>query len=1045
MNRYPAKPMMDQMAQHGRYGDTMLVHMNPIEVSGLASLSPNGKLTTNPVTGQPEAFLPLLFGGLGSLLKLSPLMTGVLSGVGTAAVTGDIKRGLLAGVTSGLTAGAGDLIEAGSSAAEGIASVAPDAALDAAQALPDAAESVGEGIQLIEAGGPNTFDFGGNRMFSDIGGSFKEITPGAPSAPGQVFGDASTAADAITDPGMLEQIRSNVPDVLKQQPQFMDTAIEKLGVSGNLVGAMTAEGMSQQMQTQQDFERQQRARMEESEADRRQAYDNLQGAYAMAQPGLQPGYSPYRSMMSRNTPPPMYSAQGGVVRMNEGGVTPTDEEARVLALAGQGVLGSEDQMILEGFYNNLNAANTAASQAAAEVEATENTLFIPEGATNQEALQSLNNAGLVPSDAFNWLMRHYRDSGTGDSQYFASESFPGANEFLAQSDFSAENKAYLNQILPLIQQGATTGIPLQGAEGSGSVSDIVAYSPFGGYSGGANMGYQGLDPVQVQANLRGNQAVNAPRDFMTGFEPEFAYFQEDASRPITPDRSFRPTSQRITSTGEYFDPIINRADYLEQIKDYYTTLGNYTPKAVEYPEVQDPVVDDPNTTTPPGTTPPGTTPTDGVTPEQVQALYQQLLGRDGADEYVMQWVNSGMTLAEIEEQIKLSAEYLGNQGTTPGTTTPDTPPPPPPPPPPTTGTTPPGTTTPTSDFTPPTYTDEEIALYKYRTMTPQAFAASGYALPTVGGVSVEDIGPPVYPEGQGYQGPVGRPSGPVLDGTNATQPDYQAGQQGDTVGGISDTAGMGEDINWGPPKTKALAVGDVFETPAGDYEAVDNGYGQIGLVPTGDAIGTSGDIIYNTASGKHHFGVNPNTGEAWYQEAQGTIPDASFSGGGSIPLRSSMGNAEVAAGGIANVPTEFSASMPTEQEFNMVAAAVLGRIDDPDAIVDMFVKRYGPEMFQQIRNMVLRSSQPQAQTEGMIRGNGSGMDDKVPGMIGDQQPVAVSPGEFIVPADVVSGLGDGSSDAGAKELDQMMERVRMARGGTTKQAPSIDANRVMPA
>ena len=61
MNRYPAKPMMDQMAQHGRYGDTMLVHMNPVEVAGIAALSPTGKLTTNPVTGQPEAFLPLLF------------------------------------------------------------------------------------------------------------------------------------------------------------------------------------------------------------------------------------------------------------------------------------------------------------------------------------------------------------------------------------------------------------------------------------------------------------------------------------------------------------------------------------------------------------------------------------------------------------------------------------------------------------------------------------------------------------------------------------------------------------------------------------------------------------------------------------------------------------------------------------------------------------------------------------------------------------------------------------------------------------------------
>ena len=45
MNQYPAKPMMDRMAQHGRYGDSMLVHMNPVEVAGIAALSPTGKLT----------------------------------------------------------------------------------------------------------------------------------------------------------------------------------------------------------------------------------------------------------------------------------------------------------------------------------------------------------------------------------------------------------------------------------------------------------------------------------------------------------------------------------------------------------------------------------------------------------------------------------------------------------------------------------------------------------------------------------------------------------------------------------------------------------------------------------------------------------------------------------------------------------------------------------------------------------------------------------------------------------------------------------------
>ena len=101
-NQYPAKPMMDQMAQHGRYGDSMLVHMNPVEVAGIASLSPTGSLTTNPVTGQPEAFLPLLFGALGGALKLGALGTGVLTGGGTAAVTGDLKRGLISGLTAGL-------------------------------------------------------------------------------------------------------------------------------------------------------------------------------------------------------------------------------------------------------------------------------------------------------------------------------------------------------------------------------------------------------------------------------------------------------------------------------------------------------------------------------------------------------------------------------------------------------------------------------------------------------------------------------------------------------------------------------------------------------------------------------------------------------------------------------------------------------------------------------------------------------------------------------------------------------------------------------
>ena len=165
-----------------------------------------------------------------------------------------------------------------------------------------------------------------------------------------------------------------------------------------------------------------------------------------------------------------------------------------------------------------------------------------------------------------------------------------------------------------------------------------------------------------------------------------------------------------------------------------------------------------------------------------------------------------------------------------------------------------------------------------------------------------------------------------------------------------------------------------------------------------------------------------------------------------VTVKTSMMEGKIPGGGIASVPTEFTQQegMPSKQELSMLADALLGRTDTPDPIVNMFIERYGPDMFRQAREMILQSVVPNAQTEGMIRGNGSGMDDRVQGMIGKDQPVAVSPGEYIVAADVVSGLGEGSSDAGAKELDKMMDKVRMERNGTTKQAPRIDERKVMP-
>ena len=79
-----------------------------------------------------------------------------------------------------------------------------------------------------------------------------------------------------------------------------------------------------------------------------------------------------------------------------------------------------------------------------------------------------------------------------------------------------------------------------------------------------------------------------------------------------------------------------------------------------------------------------------------------------------------------------------------------------------------------------------------------------------------------------------------------------------------------------------------------------------------------------------------------------------------------------------------------------------------------------------------------------LRGQTDGMADKIPARIGGEQEAALSHGEFVIPADVVSHLGNGNSDAGAKRLYDMMDRIRKARTGSTKQGKQINPNKFMP-
>jgi len=80
-----------------------------------------------------------------------------------------------------------------------------------------------------------------------------------------------------------------------------------------------------------------------------------------------------------------------------------------------------------------------------------------------------------------------------------------------------------------------------------------------------------------------------------------------------------------------------------------------------------------------------------------------------------------------------------------------------------------------------------------------------------------------------------------------------------------------------------------------------------------------------------------------------------------------------------------------------------------------------------------------------LDGAGDGMSDSIRANIDGQQEARLADGEFVIPADVVADMGNGSSNAGAERLYSMMDRIREARHGTTKQPPEINVNKMMPA
>ena len=183
-----------------------------------------------------------------------------------------------------------------------------------------------------------------------------------------------------------------------------------------------------------------------------------------------------------------------------------------------------------------------------------------------------------------------------------------------------------------------------------------------------------------------------------------------------------------------------------------------------------------------------------------------------------------------------------------------------------------------------------------------------------------------------------------------------------------------------------------------------------------------------------------------YERKRGEAIEKSMAGQG----KNIGGLAGMIEGGMA----EDTGMTEDEDKIIMDASnALMGKLENPDEAIQLFIETFGYTALKDLE-MQIATGKMGGKKEGLpglIEGEGDGMSDSIDAELveergsegGRKQPMKIADGEYIVAADAVADIGNGSTDAGAKKLDDLMKKVRMARHGTGKQPPEKDMMAVM--
>ncbi|MDB3890522.1 hypothetical protein N9350_01165 [Gammaproteobacteria bacterium] len=130
---------------------------------------------------------------------------------------------------------------------------------------------------------------------------------------------------------------------------------------------------------------------------------------------------------------------------------------------------------------------------------------------------------------------------------------------------------------------------------------------------------------------------------------------------------------------------------------------------------------------------------------------------------------------------------------------------------------------------------------------------------------------------------------------------------------------------------------------------------------------------------------------------------------------------------------------------DMVAQLLNMGIFTPETAAQFYQSRYPGLTPEQVQESLSQYGYAQGgNVKGMYLGGPTdGMADQIPATIDNRQPAALSDGEFVIPADVVSHLGNGNSNSGAQQLYGMMDKIRKARTGSTEQGKQINPQKFL--